>query len=127
MHLYKRFAFLAAKVYNRPTLLLGYNGVQFMSVSLEQVYAVAKSAKLAIKAETAQKLVGDINNLLELVEQMDQVDTQGVEPMAHSLEQSQRLRPDEVTAFNVCDQAMALTAKSEAGLYLVPAAIKSES
>lgn len=98
-----------------------------MSVSLEQVSTVAKLAKLAIDEKTAQGLVGDMNNLLKLVENMAAVNTQGVVPMAHSLEASQLLRPDAVTATDVCEQAMALTEKSEAGLYLVPAAIEGES
>jgi aspartyl-tRNA(Asn)/glutamyl-tRNA(Gln) amidotransferase subunit C len=55
--------------------------------------------------------------------QMGQQDTNGVSPMAHPLDQMQRLRPDAVTETDQRDAFQTIAPQTEAGLYLVPKVI----
>ncbi len=65
-----------------------------------------------------------MNSILGLVDQMQAVDTSGIEPLAHPLEASQRLRPDQVTESNQRDRYQAIAPATENGLYLVPKVIE---
>ena len=55
---------------------------------------------------------------------MNQLDTQGVSPLAHPLELTQRLRPDQVTESNQRDALQAIAPQTQEGLYLVPKVIE---
>jgi aspartyl-tRNA(Asn)/glutamyl-tRNA(Gln) amidotransferase subunit C len=65
-----------------------------------------------------------LNDIFGLIEQMQSVDTRGVEPMAHAQDVSQRLRPDEVTEPDRRAAFQAVAPEVEAGLYLVPKVIE---
>ena len=66
----------------------------------------------------------DLSNILELVEQMNAVDTSGVTPMSHPLDAVQRLREDVVTEIDRREQFQAIAPLTEDGLYLVPKVIE---
>ncbi|MFX6258314.1 Asp-tRNA(Asn)/Glu-tRNA(Gln) amidotransferase subunit GatC, partial [Acinetobacter baumannii] len=66
-----------------------------------------------------------LNNILGLIDQMQAVDTSGVEPLAHPLEATQRLRPDAVTETDHRDAYQTIAPAVEEGLYLVPKVIES--
>ena len=61
---------------------------------------------------------------LQLVEQMNAVDTTGVIPMAHPLHMAQRLRPDEVSEIDEREHFQSIAPATEKGLYLVPRVIE---
>ncbi|WP_240461277.1 Asp-tRNA(Asn)/Glu-tRNA(Gln) amidotransferase subunit GatC [Pseudomonas aeruginosa] len=65
-----------------------------------------------------------LNNILGLIDQMQAVDTSGVEPLAHPLEATQRLRPDAVTETDHRDAYQTIAPAVEEGLYLVPKVIE---
>ncbi|MEG7168327.1 Asp-tRNA(Asn)/Glu-tRNA(Gln) amidotransferase subunit GatC, partial [Pseudomonas aeruginosa] len=62
---------------------------------------------------------------LGLIDQMQAVDTSGVEPLAHPLEATQRLRPDAVTETDHRDAYQTIAPAVEEGMYLVPKVIES--
>ncbi len=95
-----------------------------MSLSREDVEKIAHLARLAIREEDIPKYAQDLSNILDLVEQLKAVDSDGVEPMAHPLESSQRLRSDEVTETDERSRFQSVAPKTEAGLYLVPKVIE---
>ena len=95
-----------------------------MSLSPAEVEKIAHLARLALEPAQAAGLAQDLSRILDLVDQMNAVDTAGVEPMAHPLEMSQRLRPDEVTETDRRDAFQAVAPQTEAGLYLVPRVIE---
>lgn len=95
-----------------------------MSLSLEQVRRVAQLARIEISEAEAEITRGQLNGIFALIEQMQAVDTRGVEPMAHAQDLSQRLRPDEVTETNRRDAYQAVSPEVEAGLFLVPKVIE---
>ncbi|MGR8933034.1 MAG: Asp-tRNA(Asn)/Glu-tRNA(Gln) amidotransferase subunit GatC [Gammaproteobacteria bacterium] len=95
-----------------------------MSLTATDVYKIAHLARLGIDAEDIETYVKDLSGILHLVAQINAVNTDTVLPLAHPLDQAQRLRPDAVTE---CDQHQLFQAQAplvEAGLYLVPKVIE---
>lgn len=95
-----------------------------MSLSLEQVRRIAHLARIEISESEAITTQGHLNGIFELIEQMQAVDTRGVEPMAHAQEVSQRLRNDVVSEGDRRAAYQAVAPESEADLYLVPKVIE---
>jgi aspartyl-tRNA(Asn)/glutamyl-tRNA(Gln) amidotransferase subunit C len=95
-----------------------------MSLTLEQVQRIAHLARIEISDAEAQSTQGHLNGIFQLIEQMQAVDTRGVEPMAHAQDLSQRLRQDAVTEVDRRSAYQAVAPETEAGLYLVPKVIE---
>jgi aspartyl-tRNA(Asn)/glutamyl-tRNA(Gln) amidotransferase subunit C len=95
-----------------------------MALDRSDVAKIAHLARLAVAPEDCTRYAQDLTNILDLVAQMDQVDTTGVEPMAHPLHQAQRLRPDVATEPDQRALFQAIAPQTEAGLYLVPQVIE---
>jgi aspartyl-tRNA(Asn)/glutamyl-tRNA(Gln) amidotransferase subunit C len=95
-----------------------------MSLSADDVAKIAHLARLAIEPQASEALGRELSNILDLVAQMDAVDTAAVTPMAHPLEMAQRLRPDRVTEENQRDRYQATAPAVENGLFLVPKVIE---
>ncbi len=95
-----------------------------MSLDRDDVVKIAHLARLAIDEADIPRYARELSNILELVEQMNQVDTTDVEPMAHPLDTSQRLRPDAPTERDQRELFQANAPQVEAGLYLVPKVIE---
>lgn len=95
-----------------------------MSLTAEDVKKIAHLARLGINPEDIGAYAEDLSNMLELMTQMAVLDTEGVAPMAHPLDQVQRLRADVVTETDLRDKFQAVAPQVEAGLYLVPKVIE---
>ena len=95
-----------------------------MGLLRADVEKIAHLARLAISPQETARYVEDLSRILDLVAQMEAVDTRGVEPMAHPLHMAQRLRPDQPTEPDRRDRFQAIAPLTEAGLYLVPKVIE---
>ena len=95
-----------------------------MSLTLEQVQRIAHLARIEVSEGEARAVLGHLNGIFELIEQMQAVDTRGVEPMAHAQDVSQRLRDDVVSEADRRDAYQAVAPETAAGLYLVPKVIE---
>ena len=95
-----------------------------MSLERSDVEKIAHLARLAVSEDELGTVAGDLSNILELVEQMNAVDTAGVTPMAHPLHMAQRLREDVVTEGDQREHFQAVAPATENGLYLVPKVIE---
>lgn len=95
-----------------------------MSIDKEDVVNIAHLARLAINAQNIPKYAEDLSRIFDLVEQMNQVDTSNIVPMAHPLDAVQRLRPDEVNETNQREHFQSIASDVENGLYLVPKVIE---
>jgi aspartyl-tRNA(Asn)/glutamyl-tRNA(Gln) amidotransferase subunit C len=95
-----------------------------MSLKTEDVKNIAHLARLEIDDADIDAYARDLSNILDLVDQMNQVDTDNVAPMAHPMDASQRLRPDEVSETNQREHFQAIAPDVEAGLYRVPKVIE---
>jgi aspartyl-tRNA(Asn)/glutamyl-tRNA(Gln) amidotransferase subunit C len=71
-----------------------------MSLDTDDIKAIAKLARLKIDETDVPLYATNLSNILDLVEQMNSVDTEGVVPMSHPLDVVQRLREDIVTESN---------------------------
>ncbi len=95
-----------------------------MSLDKTQVEKIAHLARLQIDPADVPAYATNLSNILDLVEQMDAVNTTGVDPMAHPTDAVQRLREDTVTESDQRDQFQAIAPQVEDGLYLVPKVIE---
>ena len=95
-----------------------------MNFDQTDVEKIAHLARLAVTDDEVQQLSGDLSRILDLVAQMEQVDTSDVEPMAHPLNMSQRLREDLVTEENHREVYQSIAPATDQGLYLVPKVIE---
>ncbi|MDC3058190.1 Asp-tRNA(Asn)/Glu-tRNA(Gln) amidotransferase subunit GatC [Litorivicinus sp.] len=95
-----------------------------MSLTSDDVKRVAKLARLGLTDVETTETLAQLNSILELVDQMQQIDTDGVAPLAHPLELRQILRADAVAETNQRDKFQAIAPQADAGLYLVPRVIE---
>lgn len=94
-----------------------------MSLTPEKITQIARLARLKTSPEEAQFYAAQLNTIMQLVEQMNRIDTTGIEPMSHPHDAALRLRADEVTKPDRRDDYQALAPECEDGLYLVPRVI----
>jgi aspartyl-tRNA(Asn)/glutamyl-tRNA(Gln) amidotransferase subunit C len=95
-----------------------------MSVSHEQVRHIAKLARIAMSEEELERLVPELNNILGWIEQLGEVDTDGVEPLTAVIEQKLRLRDDKVTDGDIRDDVLANAPEAQHGFFAVPKVIE---
>lgn len=94
-----------------------------MALEGSQINQIAHLARLSLSEAELPQATAALNSILGLIDAMQAVDTQGVEPLAHPLESTQRLRKDEVTEENHRKAYQAMAPLVENGLYLVPKVI----
>jgi len=97
-----------------------------MSLTAEDVKKIAHLARLNMSPADIEQFTPKLSSILNFVEQMNKVDTTGVEAVAHSIDATQRLRPDAVTEPDQRKAFQAIAPAVEAGLYLVPKVIEDE-
>jgi aspartyl-tRNA(Asn)/glutamyl-tRNA(Gln) amidotransferase subunit C len=95
-----------------------------MSLTPDDVRRLARLARIEIEAEESHAVLDRLNRVLGLIDEMRRVDTQGIEPMSHAVDVSQRLRPDEVGEGNPRDAYQSVAPAVQDGLYLVPKVIE---
>ena len=95
-----------------------------MSVSNEQVRHIAKLARIAMSDEEIERLAPELNNILGWVEQLGEVNTDDVEPLATVIDQKLRLREDVITDGDIRDQVLANAPEAQHGFFAVPKVIE---
>ena len=93
-------------------------------LSLDDVRRIAELARIEVPEAGVAALQHDLNAIFGLIEQMRAVDTTGVEPMAHAIDLTQRLREDRVTETDEHELFQRAAPRVEDGLYLVPKVIE---
>jgi len=101
-----------------------------MPITREQIARIAHLARLATapaEAAEAEEYAAQLSRILELVEQMNRIDTDGVAPLSHPqqlAEAALRLRADEVTETDRRADYQLIAPAAADGLYLVPRVIE---
>ena len=95
-----------------------------MSLTISDVEKIAKLSRLALIDDEKEAMLTKLNAVFELVEKMQAVDTDGVEPMAHPHEVALRLREDVVTETNHAIEYQAVAPEVRDRLYIVPQVIE---
>lgn len=107
--------------YNRGFLLPP--NARSLIVKKSEIDNVATLARLRVSPAEADEVTARIGEILAMIDQMQAVDTTGVEPLAHPLDAVQRLRADEVTETDRRDELLALAPSNRNGLFVVPKVI----
>ena len=95
-----------------------------MSVDTNTVRKIASLARIAVTEGEVEAMTGELNNILTWVEQLGEVDTDGVEPLAAVIPNHLRLREDVITDGNIRDQVLANAPQAEHGFFAVPKVIE---
>ncbi len=95
-----------------------------MSLTHQDVARIAKLARIAVTHDEIESVGAQLNTIFGLIEKMQAVNTDGIEPMAHPQEVSLRLRDDVVTEVNQREAFQAVAPQVEGGLFLVPKVIE---
>jgi len=95
-----------------------------MSVNIEQVRHIARLARIAMSDAEIEALVPELNNILGWVEQLGEVNTDGVEPLTAVIDQKLRLRDDAVTDGDCRDAVLANAPEAQHGFFAVPKVIE---
>ncbi|SEL64012.1 aspartyl/glutamyl-tRNA(Asn/Gln) amidotransferase subunit C [Atopomonas hussainii] len=95
-----------------------------MALERTDVEKIAHLARLGLAEDELTATTATLNNILGLIDAMQAVDTTGIEPLAHPLEATQRLRADVVTETNQRDAYQTIAPAVEQGLFLVPKVIE---
>ncbi len=91
-----------------------------MALDKSEIEKIAHLARLHVSESEAEEVTTRITDILALIDQMQTVDAESVEAMAHPLEVVQRLRADDITEQDQRDELQKLAPSSENGMYLVP-------
>ena len=95
-----------------------------MALERSDVEKIAHLARLGLTEGEIPQTTATLNNILGLIDAMQAVDTSGIEPLAHPLEATQRLRADAVSEQNQRDAYQAVAPAVESGLSLVPTVVE---
>ncbi len=94
-----------------------------MSLSREAVTKVALLARLELTPEELDSITSQLGQIVDYVQQLSSVDTEGVEPMAHAMEQHNVFRADEVRPSLPREEALANAPRHNDEYYRVPAVL----
>jgi len=95
-----------------------------MSVDVTTVKRVAKLARLAVTEEEAQRMMGELNVILGFVEQLSEVNVDGVEPMTSVMPMAMKKRTDVVTDGDVADRVVANAPLTDNHFFQVPKVVE---
>ncbi|HEY8697596.1 MAG TPA: Asp-tRNA(Asn)/Glu-tRNA(Gln) amidotransferase subunit GatC [Rhizomicrobium sp.] len=95
-----------------------------MSVDHATVRRIAKLARIALPEERVEPMMAELNGILRWVEQLQEVNVEGVEPMTSVVAQKLRMREDVVTAGGDASAIVANAPVSEDGFFVVPKVVE---
>ena len=95
-----------------------------MAIDKETVVKVARLARIAVSDAEAEALRGELNTILGFVEQLNEVDVAGVEPMTAVVHMPMKKRADIVTEGDQADRILANAPLSEGPFFAVPKVVE---
>ena len=95
-----------------------------MSVSKDDVRKVARLSRIAVPDDKLETLAGELSGIMGWIEQLNEVDIEGVEPMTSVVAAKLPMREDVVSDGNIQDQVLANAPKSDEGFFVLPKAVE---
>ena len=95
-----------------------------MSINKDQIKYLSLLSRMDIQESEINDVEEKLTKIIDFVDQLQSIDTDEIEPMAHPLNQSQRLRVDKVVEENNRDKIQKNTESTERGMYIVPKVIE---
>ena len=95
-----------------------------MSINKDQIKYLSILSRMNIDESEINDVEDKLSKIIDFVDQLQAVSTENIEPMAHPLNQSQRLRTDKVTEINDRENVQKNAQEIEKGMYIVPKVIE---
>ena len=95
-----------------------------MQIERHETEKLATLARIAINEDAISDLTARLSSVLDLVDKLQAIDTDGIAPMSHPMQSTQRLREDKVTELNQREALQSVAPDIEKGLFLVPKVIE---
>ena len=95
-----------------------------MKFDNDEIKKIAHLARINIDENEANKVSEKLEGILGLIDQMTQVNTESIEPMAHALDIKQPLREDKVTEVDMREKSLKLSNETDQSLFIVPRVIE---
>jgi aspartyl-tRNA(Asn)/glutamyl-tRNA(Gln) amidotransferase subunit C len=95
-----------------------------MSVDPETVRRIAQLARIAVAEHEIEQLRGELNAILAFVEELSEVDVEGVEPMTSVIPMEMKKRPDVVTDGGIADAILKNAPAAEEHFFVVPKVVE---
>lgn len=95
-----------------------------MSVSKEDVRKVARLSRIAVEDDALDQLTKELSGILDWIEQLKEVDVEGVEPMTSVVDARLPMRDDVVTDGGISDDVLSNAPRSDDGFFVVPKSVE---
>jgi len=95
-----------------------------MTIDLKTVKHISKLARISVEDEKAKKLAGDLNSIFKFIEQLNELNTDKVEPLTSIAETTLKFREDEVKSKNIRDQILKNSPNENKDFFVVPKVIE---
>jgi aspartyl-tRNA(Asn)/glutamyl-tRNA(Gln) amidotransferase subunit C len=95
-----------------------------MTVGKDDVRKIAKLARLALDESRVEPMVGELNGIFQWVEQLNEVNVEGVPPLTSVVEQRLKMRDDVVTDGDAANALMANAPAGEDHFFVVPKVVE---
>ena len=95
-----------------------------MSINKEEIKKIAHLARINVSQSELEQVEKKLVGILTLIEKMQEVNTDSIDPMSHALDINQPLREDKVTENDIRDKSLSLAPHSEQSLFIVPQVIE---
>ena len=95
-----------------------------MSINKEEIKKIAHLARITVSQEELEQVEKKLVGILTLIEKMQEINTDSIDPMSHALDINQPLREDKVTEKDIRDKSLSLAPHSEQSLFIVPQVIE---
>ena len=94
------------------------------AVSAEDVKKIARLSRMHVEADRLQPLADDLNGILSWIEQLSEVDVEGVEPMTSAVDMAAPMRTDEISDGDKRDDVLKNAPKKDDGFFVVPRSVE---
>ncbi len=101
-------------------MILNYH----MTIDLKTVKHISKLARISVEDEKAKKLAGDLNSIFKFIEQLNEINTDKIEPLTSIAETTLKFRKDEVKSKNIRDQILKNSPNENKDFFVVPKVIE---
>ncbi|TNE32434.1 MAG: Asp-tRNA(Asn)/Glu-tRNA(Gln) amidotransferase subunit GatC [Alphaproteobacteria bacterium] len=95
-----------------------------MSIDTGTVEKIARLARIRVTEEEKVKFAGELNGIMQWIEQLQDVDTEGVEPMTSVVDMSLYMREDAVTDGDMQEKILANAPEASEGFFVVPKVVE---
>ncbi len=95
-----------------------------MSIDRDTVVRIARLSRIAMEDDALEPMADELNGILAWVEQLDEVDTEGVEPMTGAIAAALPQRDDEAQAGAPTDDLLANAPETDEGFFVVPRVVE---